>query len=124
MDLSRNFIFHFIHSGVIVLALSILLLSLSYLLMTQSSPDDVLEKFSPYECGFTPFEDTRSYFDLRFYIVCILFIVFDIELSLLFVWVVSAEQIGLQGHFVVFSLVGLLLLGFVFEVMVGALDFE
>jgi len=124
MLLSQIFIKHLIYSGFLVMAIATLLFSLSYFLMTQASSDDILEKFSPYECGFTPFEDTRSYFDLRFYIVCILFIVFDIELALLFVWVVTAEQIGFQGHLVVFLFIYLILIGYIYEMMVGALDFE
>jgi len=92
--------------------------------MTQSFTSSSLEKLSSYECGFAPFQDTRSVFDIRFYIVCILFIIFDIELALLFVWCVIAEQIGIFGYFVALSFIFLILLGYIYEMIVGALDFE
>jgi len=123
-NISLYFVNYLVYSGILVMAIALLIFSLSYFLMTQSFEEESLEKLSAYECGFTPFQDTRSYFDIRFYIVCILFIIFDIELALLFVWCVIAEQIGFRGFIVVFVFMMLILIGYIYEMMVGALDFE
>jgi len=122
---SLYFLKNFSYTGSLVMVIAVVLFSLSYFLVTRSFVDSsVSEKLSSYECGFSPFQDTRSYFDVRFYIVGILFIIFDIELALLFVWCVIAEQIGLQGYLVVFAFIYLILVGYIYEMIVGALDFE
>ncbi len=103
------------------LIISAVVLGLSYLLVTQT-PD--AEKTSAYECGFEPFEDARNRFDVRFYIVAILFLIFDLEVAYLFPWGVT---IGLTGGFayqiiVIFLL--LLTIGFIYEVVKGALNLQ
>ena len=80
---------------IISLLLSILIISLSFVLGTSSRPDP--EKVSAYECGFDPFDDARSRFDVRFYLVAILFIIFDLEVTFLFPWAISLNHIGLFG---------------------------
>jgi NADH:ubiquinone oxidoreductase subunit 3 (subunit A) len=74
--------------------LSVLILSLSFVFSTQKADP---EKVSAYECGFDPFDDARARFDIRFYLVAILFIIFDLEITFLFPWAVSLKQIDLLG---------------------------
>lgn len=83
-----------------------------------------LEKVSAYECGFHPFEDTRSKFDVRFYLVAILFIIFDLEITFLFPWGLYLLQFGYLGYFSMMGFLYLLLIGFVYEWKKGALDWE
>ena len=82
------------------------------------------EKLSQYECGFEPFEDARLKFDVRFYLVAILFIVFDLEVAFLFPWAVSLRRIGLPGLISMGIFLGLLLIGFIYEWKKGALQWE
>jgi len=82
------------------------------------------EKLSPYECGFEAFEDARMKFDVRYYLVAILFIIFDLEIAFLFPWAVALEQIGLQGFFAMVLFLGVLVVGFVYEWKKGALEWE
>jgi len=103
----------------VVLALIILLLS--YLLILKQSD---LEKVSAYECGFDPFSDARGKFDVRFYLVSILFIIFDLEVTYLFPWAVSLDQLGTLGYFTMMVFLIVLLVGFVYEWRKGALDWE
>lgn len=84
-----------------------------------------LEKFSPYECGFDPFFDSRTKFNVKFYLVSILFIIFDLEITFLFPWVLSAFSFNGCSHYNFFSIIfflALLSLGFFYEWQVGALD--
>jgi NADH-quinone oxidoreductase subunit A len=81
-------------------------------------------KLSPYECGFEPFEDARRRFDVRFYLVAILFIIFDLEVAFLFPWAVSLSDIGLFGFLSMLAFLGVLTVGFVYEWCKGALDWE
>ena len=83
-----------------------------------------LEKYSPYECGFEPFEDTRIKFDIKFYLVSILFIIFDMEIVFLFPWTIVVYKIGFFGFFVMILFLIILFLGFFYEWWVGALDWE
>ncbi|NBT34064.1 MAG: NADH-quinone oxidoreductase subunit A [Betaproteobacteria bacterium] len=85
-------------------------------------PDDA--KLSPYECGFEAFEDARMQFDVRYYLVAILFILFDLEIAFLFPWAVSLKQIGLFGFLSMMVFLAILVLGFAYEWMKGALDWE
>lgn len=80
------------------------------------------EKISAYECGFEPFEDARNKFDVKFYIVAILFIVFDIEVVYLLPWTVNLMYIGFHGFLAMVLFVLLLVLGFIYEIIKGALD--
>src|SRR3954463_14410907 len=82
------------------------------------------EKLSPYECGFEPFEDARVRFDVRYYLVAILFIIFDLEVAFLFPWAVSLGDIGAFGFWSMVVFLGVLTVGFVYEWMKGALEWE
>ena len=83
-------------------------------------PDD--EKLSAYECGFEAFEDSRMKFDVRYYLVAILFIIFDLEIAFLFPWAVVLEQIGWTGFWAMMAFLGLLVVGFIYEWKKGALE--
>mgnify|MGYP003678152325 FL=1 len=82
------------------------------------------EKLSPYECGFEAFEDARMKFDVRYYLVAILFILFDLEIAFLFPWAVSLDAIGFFGFAAMMLFLGILVVGFVYEWTRGALDWE
>lgn len=82
------------------------------------------EKLSPYECGFEAFEDTRMKFDVRYYLVAILFIIFDLEIAFLFPWAVALESIGTVGFVAMFVFLAILVVGFVYEWRKGALEWE
>jgi NADH-quinone oxidoreductase subunit A len=82
------------------------------------------EKYSPYECGFEAFEDARMKFDVRYYLVAILFILFDLEIAFLFPWAVVINEIGLAGFLAMMVFLGILTVGFVYEWMKGALEWE
>jgi NADH-quinone oxidoreductase subunit A len=82
------------------------------------------EKLSAYECGFEAFDDARRRFDVRFYLVAILFIIFDLEVAFLFPWAVSLSDIGLFGFLSMLAFLGVLTVGFVYEWCKGALDWE
>ncbi len=103
------------------LFLGLIIFSLSYLIAIQN-PDT--EKMSAYECGFEPFEDARNKFDVRFYIVAILFIIFDIEVVYLFPWSVSLYSTGFQGFWVMIFFLILLTIGFLYEIVKKALDWQ
>jgi NADH-quinone oxidoreductase subunit A len=87
-----------------------------------SRPD--AEKLSPYECGFEAFEDARLQFDVRYYLVAILFILFDLEIAFLFPWAVALKDIGFFGFMSMMLFLTILVLGFIYEWMKGALDWE
>jgi NADH-quinone oxidoreductase subunit A len=82
------------------------------------------DKLAEYECGFPAFEDPRSQFDVRFYLVAILFIIFDLEVAFLFPWAVSLGGIGWVGFLSMMGFLGVLTIGFVYEWRKGALDWE
>ncbi|MGQ9684793.1 MAG: NADH-quinone oxidoreductase subunit A [Thiobacillaceae bacterium] len=82
------------------------------------------EKLSPYECGFEAFEDARMKFDVRYYLVAILFILFDLEIAFLFPWAVVLEEIGAFGFWAMVLFLAILVVGFVYEWMKGALEWE
>jgi len=82
------------------------------------------EKLSPYECGFEPFEDSRMRFDVRYYLVAILFIVFDLEIAFLFPWAVALRRIGLFGLVAMGIFLGILVVGFIYEWKKGALEWD
>jgi NADH-quinone oxidoreductase subunit A len=91
-------------------------------LLGPNRPDS--EKLSPYECGFEAFEDARMKFDVRYYLVAILFILFDLEIAFLFPWAVVLEEIGLFGFVAMLIFLGILVVGFIYEWMKGALEWE
>ena len=82
------------------------------------------EKLSPYECGFEAFEDTRMRFDVRYYLVAILFIVFDLEIAFLFPWAVALSKIGLYGLIAMGIFLAILIVGFIYEWKKGALEWD
>ena len=81
-------------------------------------------KNSPYECGFEAFEDARMKFDVRYYLIAILFILFDLEIAFLFPWAVALREIGAIGFWSMMTFLGILVLGFVYMWKKGALDWE
>ena len=92
------------------------------LIFSPKHPDP--EKLSAYECGFEPFEDSRIEFDVRFYLVAILFIIFDLEIAFLFPWAISLGNIGLLGFSSMMIFLFILTIGFIYEWKKGALDWE
>lgn len=82
------------------------------------------EKLSPYECGFSAFEDSRMKFDVRYYLVAILFILFDLELAFLFPWAIANDSVGLVGFWTVMVFLAVLTVGFIYEWKKGALNWE
>ena len=91
-------------------------------LLGPSRPDP--EKLSPYECGFEAFEDARMKFDVRYYLVAILFILFDLEIAFLFPWAAVINDIGFAGFVSMMVFLAILTVGFVYEWMKGALEWE
>ena len=91
-------------------------------ILSPKKPDP--EKLSAYECGFEPFEDSMMEFDVRFYLVAILFIIFDLEIAFLFPWAISLGQIGLYGFCSMMLFLFILTVGFIYEWKKGALDWE
>ena len=91
-------------------------------MLSPNRPDS--EKNSPYECGFEAFEDSRMKFDVRYYLVAILFIIFDLEIAFLFPWAVVLDQIGMAGFWAMMIFLGILVVGFIYEWKKGALEWE
>jgi NADH-quinone oxidoreductase subunit A len=91
-------------------------------LLGPNRPDP--EKLSPYECGFDAFEDARMKFDVRYYLVAILFILFDLEIAFLFPWAAVINDIGLPGYLAMMLFLAILTVGFIYEWMKGALEWE
>jgi NADH-quinone oxidoreductase subunit A len=92
------------------------------MLVARQKPDT--EKLSAYECGFSAFEDSRSRFDVRFYLVAILFIIFDLEVAFLFPWAVSLGNVGVFGFWSMMFFLFILTVGFIYEWKKGALEWE
>jgi len=103
------------------LALGTLMLSVGRF-VSPNRPDP--EKLSPYECGFEAFEDARMKFDVRYYLVAILFILFDLEIAFLFPWAVVLQDIGIFGFFAMMLFLLILVVGFIYEWKKGALEWE
>ena len=112
--------------SIILFLFMALILSFGFILANfiaaPSNPDP--EKLSAYECGFEPFEDSRMEFDVRFYLVAILFIIFDLEIAFLFPWAISLGNIGLLGYASMMIFLFILTIGFIYEWKKGALDWE
>ena len=111
---------------VLVFLLVALVVGVASLLMGASlgpsKPDS--EKLSPYECGFEAFEDARVKFDVRYYLVAILFILFDLEIAFLFPWAVVFDQIGMMGFLAMMIFLAILVVGFIYEWKKGSLEWE
>ncbi len=105
----------------IATALALLIVAAAFILARQR-PDS--EKLSAYECGFDAFDDARGMFDVRFYLVAILFIIFDLEVAFLFPWAVALGEIGLIGFWSMIVFLAVLTIGFIYEWKKGALEWE
>ena len=103
------------------IAIGVLPVAMCFLL-APSRPDP--EKLSPYECGFEAFEDARMKFDVRYYLVAILFILFDLEVAFLFPWAAALKELGPTAFWAAMVFLGILLVGFVYEWKKGALNWE
>ena len=106
---------------IIALGLSCAFIMINFIL-SPKNPDP--EKLSAYECGFEAFDDARSKFDVKFYLVSILFIIFDLEIAFLFPWAVSLKNIGALGFYSMMFFLFILTVGFIYEWKNGALDWE
>lgn len=105
----------------VAMALGLVLLALGFLI-GRGGKD--AEKLSPYECGFEPFEDSRTKFDVRYYLVAILFIIFDLEIAFLFPWAISLDTVGGFGLLAMALFLGILVVGFIYEWKKGALEWD
>ena len=105
----------------VALVLSLALLIAPFIVAFKA-PDPI--KLSAYECGFNPFDDARMKFDVRYYLVAILFILFDLEIAFLFPWAVVLNEIGLFGFVAMMVFLGILVVGFIYEWMKGALEWD
>ena len=112
--------------SIIIFLFISLLLSIGFIVInyiaSPSNPDP--EKLSPYECGFEAFDNARIEFDVRFYLVAILFIIFDLEIAFLFPWAISLGNIGLLGFYSMMTFLFILTVGFIYEWKKGALEWE
>ena len=112
--------------SIIIFVFVALLLSVGFILLnylfSPKKPDP--EKLSAYECGFEAFSDSRMEFDIRFYLVAILFIIFDLEIAFLFPWAISLGKIGLLGFISMMIFLFILAVGFIYEWKKGALDWD
>ena len=106
---------------IVATALGVVLLTVGWVLGPKR-PE--AEKLSPYECGFEAFEDARMKFDVRYYLVAILFIIFDLEIAFLFPWALVFREIGMTAIVAMTIFLGILVVGFVYEWKKGALDWE
>ena len=122
--MSTDFLYNYL-TIIIFLAIA-LILRLGFLILnfafSPKNPDP--EKLSAYECGFEPFNDSRMEFDIRFYLVAILFIIFDLEIAFLFPWAITLGNLGLFGFFSMMLFLFILTIGFIYEWKKGALDWE
>jgi NADH:ubiquinone oxidoreductase subunit 3 (subunit A) len=105
----------------IALALAVIILSLSFVFAIRKADP---EKISAYECGFDPFDDARSRFDIQFYLVAILFIIFDLEVTFLFPWALTLNKVSFFGFWSMMIFLIILTIGFVYEWKKGALDWS
>ncbi|MEZ5839649.1 MAG: NADH-quinone oxidoreductase subunit A [Hyphomicrobiales bacterium] len=120
MDLLQNYLPIVVFIGVaLVIAIALLV---APFLVAYSKPDP--EKLSAYECGFNAFDDARMKFDVRFYLVSILFIIFDLEVAFLFPWAVAFKAVGWFGFWSMMVFLAILTIGFVYEWKKGALEWD
>lgn len=103
------------------LLLSLIIFSLSYFVVLQNN---TIEKVSAYECGFQPFIETRIKFDIKFYVVALSFLIFDLEIIFLIPWSVSLDFLGFFGLIIMCLFLVILIIGFIYELMKGALTFK
>ena len=119
-------LFKIVAINIIIFLFIALLISIGFILInfvsSPSNPDP--EKLSAYECGFDAFDDSRMEFDVRFYLVAILFIIFDLEIAFLFPWAITLGKIGLFGFWSMMIFLAVLTIGFIYEWKKGALEWE
>ena len=112
--------------SIVIFLFIALLISIGFILInfvsSPSNPDP--EKLSAYECGFDAFDDSRMEFDVRFYLVAILFIIFDLEIAFLFPWAITLGEIGVFGFWSMMIFLAVLTIGFIYEWKKGALEWE
>ena len=112
--------------SIIIFLFIALLICIGFILInfisSPNNPDP--EKLSAYECGFDAFDDSRIEFDVRFYLVAILFIIFDLEIAFLFPWAISLGKIGIFGFWSMMAFLAVLTIGFIYEWKKGALEWE
>ena len=112
--------------SIIIFLFIALFISIGFILInfisSPSNPDP--EKLSAYECGFDAFDDSRMEFDVRFYLVAILFIIFDLEIAFLFPWAITLGKIGIFGFWSMMIFLAVLTIGFIYEWKKGALEWE
>ena len=119
-ELLREYLPVVIFIGIcLVIALALMA---SAMIIAVRKPDS--EKLSAYECGFDAFDDARMKFDIRFYLVSILFIIFDLEVAFLFPWAISLKEVGVYGFWSMMIFLGVLTIGFIYEWRKGALEWE
>lgn len=116
--------FHIFLFVLVAFGLSFVLFGLSYILYQSTRRTDYFEKVSPYECGFNTFGDARETFDIRFYLVAILFLIFDLEIGYLFPWAITLDVIGVQGMLAMLYFLIILTIGYVYEWLKGALEWS
>ena len=119
-DMLREYLAILIFIGIAV-GLSGIIIIASYIVARQK-PDT--EKVSAYECGFEAFDDARGQFDVRFYLVAVLFIIVDLDIALLFPWAISLSEIGLFGYWSAVLFLAVFTVGFIYEWKTGALEWE
>ena len=119
-DLLREYLPVIVFFGLAV-ALGLLFM-IAALVVAVRRPDP--EKLSAYECGFNAFDDARMKFDVRFYLVSILFIIFDLEVAFLFPWAISLKEVGVFGFWSMMIFLGVLTIGFIYEWRKGALEWD
>jgi NADH-quinone oxidoreductase subunit A len=105
----------------VALAIALILMTVPFLIAV-NNPDP--EKVSAYECGFNAFDDARMKFDVRFYLVAILFIIFDLEVAFLFPWAVAFKDVGVFGFWAMMIFLAVLTIGFIYEWRKGALEWD
>ncbi|MEG9883114.1 MAG: NADH-quinone oxidoreductase subunit A [Hyphomicrobiales bacterium] len=120
VDLAKDYLPIVVFMG-LCLAIGVALI-LPPFVVAVSRPDPV--KLSAYECGFDPFDDARVKFDVRYYLVAILFIIFDLEIAFLFPWAISLRSVGAFGFWSMMVFLGVLTVGFIYEWRKGALEWE
>jgi len=119
-ELLRNYLPILIFLGIAVAISGVMVLA--SVIVARQRPDP--EKLSAYECGFDAFGDARNKFDVRYYLVAILFIIFDLEVAFLFPWAVTLGKIGVFGFWSMIAFLGVLTVGFIYEWKKGALEWE
>jgi NADH:ubiquinone oxidoreductase subunit 3 (subunit A) len=118
MDLEYSVILEFFFFSFFI---SLLLFSISFFIIYQQSN---IEKVSAYECGFNPFGDARYKFEIHYYLVGILFIIFDLEITFLFPWLICFFDLNIIGIYSMFIFLVILTFGFIFELVIGVLDWN